>query len=196
MTDKAVSRWERGLGFPDIQLLEPLAQALEVRLVELMQSQLIPEITAEQASHAVADTVKMADLQQKRRQKQGWLVLGALLVLGAVCWVVLCGCFVRQDVYLQDHSVIYHPNGDLITIRTGVSSPMGYTRDYRDLSDDPARMELAFYSAFGGPNGKLGAKNVFLLEPAPQCTRISFVRSDGLRVELQKDPDTGKWMKP
>ena len=30
VTDKAVSRWERGRGFPDIQLLLPLANALGV----------------------------------------------------------------------------------------------------------------------------------------------------------------------
>ena len=29
VTDKAVSRWERGLGFPDINIIEPLADALE-----------------------------------------------------------------------------------------------------------------------------------------------------------------------
>ena len=28
VTDKAVSRWERGLGFPDINTMEPLATAL------------------------------------------------------------------------------------------------------------------------------------------------------------------------
>ena len=28
VTDKAVSRWERGLGFPDIHTIEPLAEAL------------------------------------------------------------------------------------------------------------------------------------------------------------------------
>lgn len=31
VTDKAVSRWERGLGFPDINTIEPLADALGIR---------------------------------------------------------------------------------------------------------------------------------------------------------------------
>ena len=39
MTDKAVSRWERGLGFPDIQTIEPLAQALGISVLELMRSE-------------------------------------------------------------------------------------------------------------------------------------------------------------
>lgn len=30
MSDKAVSKWERGLSFPDISLLVPLSQALDV----------------------------------------------------------------------------------------------------------------------------------------------------------------------
>ncbi len=37
--DKAVSRWERGKGFPDINLLLPLAEALEVSVLELMHSE-------------------------------------------------------------------------------------------------------------------------------------------------------------
>lgn len=39
VTDKAISRWERGLGFPDIQTLEPLAQALGISVLELMRSE-------------------------------------------------------------------------------------------------------------------------------------------------------------
>ena len=35
VTDKAVSRWERGLGFPDISTIEPLADALNISVVEL-----------------------------------------------------------------------------------------------------------------------------------------------------------------
>ena len=39
VTDKAVSKWETGRGFPDLKLLEPLAQTLEVSLVELLQGE-------------------------------------------------------------------------------------------------------------------------------------------------------------
>lgn len=39
VTDKAISRWERGMGFPDIQTLEPLAQALGISVLELMRSE-------------------------------------------------------------------------------------------------------------------------------------------------------------
>ena len=39
VTDKAISRWERGLGFPDIQTLEPLAQALGISVLELIRSE-------------------------------------------------------------------------------------------------------------------------------------------------------------
>lgn len=39
VTDKAVSKWERGLGFPDINTIEPLADALDVSIGEIMKSE-------------------------------------------------------------------------------------------------------------------------------------------------------------
>ena len=48
VTDKAVSRWERGLGFPDINTMEPLAGALGVTLLELMRSEMIEDRTEDQ----------------------------------------------------------------------------------------------------------------------------------------------------
>lgn len=49
VTDKAVSKWERGLCAPDISLLEPLANALDVSIVELIAGERIikDEHTAE-----------------------------------------------------------------------------------------------------------------------------------------------------
>ena len=36
LTDKAVSKWERGLSFPDITILNPLAKNLGVDISELL----------------------------------------------------------------------------------------------------------------------------------------------------------------
>ncbi len=39
VTDKAVSKWERGVGFPDIKIIEALAKALGVSVSELMNGE-------------------------------------------------------------------------------------------------------------------------------------------------------------
>ena len=36
ITDKAVSKWERGLSFPDISMLIPLTETLSVTLYDLL----------------------------------------------------------------------------------------------------------------------------------------------------------------
>ena len=39
VSGKAVSKWETGQGFPDISLLEPLAKALEISVIELLSGE-------------------------------------------------------------------------------------------------------------------------------------------------------------
>ena len=41
VSDKAISKWETGKGFPDITLLEPLSKALGVSVAELMNGNTI-----------------------------------------------------------------------------------------------------------------------------------------------------------
>lgn len=36
ISDRTVSKWERGVGFPDVSLLEPLAKALDISISELV----------------------------------------------------------------------------------------------------------------------------------------------------------------
>ena len=36
ITDKAISKWERGLSFPDISMLIPLSKVLEISLYDLL----------------------------------------------------------------------------------------------------------------------------------------------------------------
>ena len=67
VTDKAVSKWERGLGFPDIKLIEPLADALGVSILEIMRSERINEqnFTRENATEAITNVISVVEYQRK-----------------------------------------------------------------------------------------------------------------------------------
>ena len=71
VTDKAVSRWENGHGYPDILLIEPLAKELEITIVELMHSKLnenndfAPQKADEAISNAIDITISNRKLERK-----------------------------------------------------------------------------------------------------------------------------------
>ena len=83
VTDKAVSRWERGIGFPDINTIEPLASALEISVLELMKSERIVsnEVTKEEATGIIADTISVAKLQRKQERRNALFILGITAVI-------------------------------------------------------------------------------------------------------------------
>ena len=81
VTDKAVSKWETGKGFPDLKLLEPLAQALGVSLVELMQGkrQEAGTFTTAEADAAVSQAMGQSEKTTARRYLKlfQWFLIAA-----------------------------------------------------------------------------------------------------------------------
>ena len=89
VTAKAVSRWERGVGFPDIKLLQPLADALEVSIVELMHGEKIEkELSREEASTLVTDTVQQIETQRQLNWKRKLLLYTGYVLIFAAYVVV------------------------------------------------------------------------------------------------------------
>ena len=193
VTDKAVSRWERGQGFPDIHSLEPLAQALDITVVELMQSRRSEDgqISRQEASEALVRTVDMARQEQRQRSLRKLLITGIAIALVIALYFVFTGMSIRTDVFIGEFSVL--PSGGVMTVRAGVAGSMGYIRACRNVSGDPQRVELQFYSAFGGLNSSLGARSVFLIPLDPECTEIYIRRHYGMALVLQKNQETGQW---
>ena len=66
VTDKAVSKWERGLGLPDINSIEDLADALDVSITELMRSEMNVN---EETEQVVSDVIEVArkDIDERQR---------------------------------------------------------------------------------------------------------------------------------
>ena len=80
VTDKAVSKWERGLSYPDVTLLEPLAAALGLSVEELMSCK---ETNEREAVNTLMD-ISRDNLRQRKlrdgRRLAGVLILVALTV--------------------------------------------------------------------------------------------------------------------
>lgn len=98
VTDKAVSKWETGKGFPDVKLLDPLAQALGVSLVELMQGkrQEADILTVAEADAAVFQALDRSERAVTRRYLRlfRWVLTGggALALLWLLTtFLALCG---------------------------------------------------------------------------------------------------------
>ena len=81
VTDKAVSRWERGVGFPDISSLCPLAEALGVTVAKLLDAEEEDDEGKEQAFLQVSGYLAEKEYKLSRLKLKIASIVLALLIL-------------------------------------------------------------------------------------------------------------------
>ncbi len=93
LTDKAISKWERGLSFPDISILEPLAETLDVSVMELLKGERLPEessITAEDAKQLISDSIGISDAEILRKHlRSKYILLFCIVCLMLLVSIIL-----------------------------------------------------------------------------------------------------------
>lgn len=108
VTDKAVSKWETGRGFPDISVLEILARELGVSVTELINGERMdpddPEKAGSQADSAVLETLRY--VKQMIRKTVGIIVI----IIGA------CLCFAPLVTAGAGSSVLFAIPGVLVIL--------------------------------------------------------------------------------
>lgn len=81
VTDKAVSKWERGRGFPDVSLLETLSNELGVSIAELISGERsTPETAAEQSNSALVETLLYVKRMSRKAVGTLIVIFGAILL--------------------------------------------------------------------------------------------------------------------
>ena len=131
VTDKAVSKWERGMSYPDVTLLEPLAAALDLTVEELMacRRQAVTEKKgAEETMQNLLDISRDSVRQERRRS---WKRLAAVLVLLAVTAAVvawtkivvkgedLTGIFLKETVDGANYVYVQMDMEHLLKLKCG-----------------------------------------------------------------------------
>ena len=100
VTDRAVSKWETGKAFPDVNILEDLCRELEISISELLAGKRIePEYCQKEAEKMLVDSVGEAQLYKFQ------IVLYAM---GAVEIILFYIPFLRRDTFL--------PSADLVNL--------------------------------------------------------------------------------
>lgn len=107
ISDRTVSKWERGAGFPDISLLEPLADALGLTLLELFRGERTPEPEPEpEKEEMVRETLRILHPAIRARLKKARLPLIVLSTLLLVAVATLLILIFRPD---ENHIIMPEP---------------------------------------------------------------------------------------
>lgn len=84
VTDKAVSKWERGLSFPDISMLEPISEVLDISIMEILAGEKKPAyetITREEAQQMIRESVELSDEEIRHKRERSRLIIIILVVI-------------------------------------------------------------------------------------------------------------------
>ena len=99
VSDKAVSRWETGRGFPDIDNLEALSECLDVSIAELIKGERINEpVSGDELNDIASDGLSLTrSLIEKRKITSTILgfVMGLIIIIIAVIHMM-------SPIYIKD----------------------------------------------------------------------------------------------
>jgi transcriptional regulator with XRE-family HTH domain len=143
ISNKAVSRWETGAGFPDVSLLEPLSQALGVTVTELLsgvaEAQPGEELVVESTRHFSREI-------KENRKKYRWLLFAAALVAAAAVWVALTSAGKAPAVLPRaETEITLEPSTEKEDLNAAVSGVRSYYYDVAradDVNDVTVSLEI------------------------------------------------------
>lgn len=85
ITDRSVSKWERGLCAPDISLLEPLSEILEVKVTDIISG----EQSAEEEKEVETKVLEAINYSEKELKKKTSIWKRRVVIISAVAGVML-----------------------------------------------------------------------------------------------------------
>ena len=106
VSDKAVSKWERGLSIPDVAILVPLAEILGVTVTELLECRRLPKdepMDSQQTEEIVKKVIGLSEEEQRKyrpdRLKRG-LQLFLCTAVGALeIWVLTMLGYSMDEIF-------------------------------------------------------------------------------------------------
>ena len=93
VSDKAVSKWERGLCFPDISVLIPLTEILNISLYDLLRGE---KVNKKEVEETIKNTINYSNSEIKRNKKK-YIIISSAVILIIVLISIVSLLFVSKN---------------------------------------------------------------------------------------------------
>lgn len=109
VSDKAVSKWERGLCFPDISVLIPLTETLNISLYDLLRGE---KVNKEEVEETLKNTINYSNNELKRKKKK-YIIISSISIFIVVFISIISILVINNDRQLSaiiDRDTIHNIN--------------------------------------------------------------------------------------
>jgi len=100
VTNKAVSKWETGLGAPDISLLGDLSKILNVSVNELLLGERINLLTRECSDNILSENIKLYNQKSNKKNVKLFLFIFLMIVFFIFSLIVFNASMIISKLYL------------------------------------------------------------------------------------------------
>lgn len=106
VTDKSVSKWERGICFPDVSTLIPLTEMLDISLYDLFKGEKMDKKEVEQV---LRNTITYSNNEIKKKRKK-YIIISSIVIFIILVLSIISILLVKKDSDLKaivDRDTIY-----------------------------------------------------------------------------------------
>ncbi len=121
------------------------------------------------------------------------ILIGIALFVLAELLIYLIGTGFIRNRFVEIRKWEVSDDGEEITVTVSVPSSIGYVRKVKEHSRDGGRLCLDCYAAFGGINGRIGAKSSHTLPLGSDVNVIALYRGDGTYEDVLYKAADGTW---
>ena len=93
VSDKAVSKWERGLCFPDISVLIPLTEILNISLYDLLRGE---KVNKKEVEETLKNTINYSNSEINRKKKK-YITISSIIIFIIVLISIMSVVFMSDN---------------------------------------------------------------------------------------------------
>ena len=116
------------------------------------------------------------------------------VIVGLIGLYIFGSGFMKESgAFIEDYTV--SSDGSELTIKVGVASSIGYIRKVSIHQQESGKLYLDCYSAFGGINGSIGAKNIYTIQLNGDTSMVVLYRNNNYYEAILEKDKFGEWQR-